>query len=329
MVNSHTVPVGFDAPLRRTVAEESSPEESVLVKGDCRDYLPCLESESVHLVVTDPPYFLDGLDADWTKGRESSTRGTGSVGGLPVGMKFDPQQGKNLQAFIQTVGELMMPALCPGAFAVVFSQPRLAHRLAVGLEDTGFEIRDLLAWHFTRRAQFKAFSMDHFIERMGISHIEKQQRKSQLRGRKTPQLRPQFEAMILAQKPKAGTFVENWLAYETGLMDVSSTLDGKSPATLMKVEKPRRDTDNSHLTVKPLKLLEHLIRLFSTPGQVVLDPFLGSGSTAVAALRTGRTYIGMEINPDYIEISERRLKMEKQNGRYPPKTTRSDGNVPS
>ncbi len=54
----------------------------------------------------------------------------------------------------------------PGAFAVFFSQPRLSHRMAIGLEDAGFEIRDLCAWHFTHRAQFKAFTMDHFVHRM-------------------------------------------------------------------------------------------------------------------------------------------------------------------
>ena len=223
-------------------------------------------------------------------------------------MKFDPQQGKNLQAFIEEVGKLMMPALCPGAFAIVFSQPRLAHRLAVGLEDAGFEIRDLLAWHFTLRAKFKAFSMNHFVDRMDISSVEKKQRKLDMGGRKTAQLRPQFEAMILAQKPKIGTYVDNWFTYQTGLMDTTATLDGKAPATVMTVEKPQKDADNQHLTVKPVMLLEHLIRLFSIPGQVVLDPFLGSGSTAVAALQTGRAFIGMEINPTYIEIAERRLK---------------------
>ena len=308
MIDSHVVSVNSGDKLLNTGASEIPlPPFPNPIEGDCRVHLPKLEAESIHLVVTDPPYFLDGLNGDWTKGQADSVRGTGSVGGLPIGMKFDPRQGKELQAFMETVGGLMLPALCPGAFAVVFSQPRLAHRLAVGLEDAGYEIRDLMAWHFTRRAQFKAFSMDHFIDRMNISGMEKQQRKRRMNGRKTPQLRPQFEAMILAQKPKIGTFVDNWLAYETGLMDVTATLDGKAPSTLMTVEKPRKEPDNPHLTVKPVMLLEHLIKLFSAPGQIVLDPFLGSGSTAVAALRTGRSCVGIEINPEYIEIAKRRL----------------------
>ena len=125
-----------------------------------------MDAASIHLAVTDPPYFLDGLDSVWRNDQEGTPRATGAVGGLPVGMKFDPRQGLALQAFIARVAEAAIRAMKPGAFAVVFSQPRLAHRIAAGLEDTGLEIRDLYAWRFTRRAQFKAFTMDHFVDRM-------------------------------------------------------------------------------------------------------------------------------------------------------------------
>ena len=284
-----------------------NPPFFALQKADCRDFLSTVEPNSVHLAVTDPPYFLEGLNDGWRKGRDGAPRATGSVGTLPVGMKFDPRQGLALQTFISRVGEGMKNAMKPGAFAVVFSQPRLAHRMAVGLEDAGFEIRDLYAWRFTRQAQSKAFTLNHFVDRMNRPEPERETIKNHMGGRKTPQLRPQFEAMILAQKPREGTFVDNWIKHETGLIDTTEKLDGKSPATVMTVEKPSRDWFNSHLTVKPLELVEHLIRLFSLPGQVVLDPFLGSGTTALAAKRVGRSCIGIEINGEYLEIAKRRL----------------------
>ena len=261
-------------------------------QGDCLEKMSELEPESVHLVITDPPYFLDGLDSDWKKGKDNSKRGTGVIGGLPVGMKFDPKQGIALQTFITKVSETMYPIMKPGAFAVFFSQPRLSHRMAIGLEDAGFEIRDLCAWHFTRRAQFKAFTMNHFVRRMDKPEAEKQELIEKLGGRRTPQLRPQFESLIVAQKPKIGTFIENWDTYETGLIDASAVLDGSVPTTVMTVEKPVRSKFNGHLTVKPIELIEHLIRLFSIPHQVILDPFLGSGTTAVAAKRLHRSCSG-------------------------------------
>lgn len=282
-----------------------------IIHGDCLEKLESLEKESVHLVITDPPYFLDGLDSEWKKGQKESKRATGVIGGLPVGMKFDPKQGVALQEFMSRVSLSMLRVMKPGAFAVVFSNPRLTHRMAIGLEDAGFEIRDLYAWHFTRRSQFKAFSMDHFVLRMNVEETEKDALKEKLAGRKTPQLRPQFESMILAQKPKIGTFIENWVTHETGLIDTSATLDGSVPTTVMTVEKPIRSQFNGHLTVKPIELIEHLIRLFSIPDQVILDPFLGSGTTAVAAKRLNRACIGIEINPDYIAIANQRIEENK------------------
>jgi len=64
--------------------------------------------------------------------------------------------------------------------------------------------------------------------------------------------------------------------------------------------------DKMHMTGKPIALLEQLLEICK-PGGLVLDPFIGSGSTAVACKRTGRHYIGIEIVPDYIPIIEQRL----------------------
>jgi site-specific DNA-methyltransferase (adenine-specific) len=62
-----------------------------------------------------------------------------------------------------------------------------------------------------------------------------------------------------------------------------------------------------HPTEKPLDLMEHIIRVSSRPGGVVLDPFMGSGSTGLAAFRLGRSFIGIEQKPEFFEISKFRL----------------------
>lgn len=64
---------------------------------------------------------------------------------------------------------------------------------------------------------------------------------------------------------------------------------------------------NNHPTVKPLKLMSYLITLGSRPGDVVLDPFLGSGTTAIAAKELGRQFVGIEREAEYVEIAEARL----------------------
>ncbi len=276
-----------------------------LLQGDCREILPRMEAASVHLALTDPPYFLDGLDNGWAKGRIPA-RVNGSVGGLPIGMRFDPRQGRALQDFLAPVAAELLRVLKPGGFLLLFAAPRLYHRAAVAVEDAGFEIRDAFAWRFTGKAQFKAFTMDHFVRRRkDMDAPAREEVIKRLGGRRTPQLRPQFEAILCAQKPREGTFVDNWLAHETGLIDASQTLHGKAPATVMTIEKEGRKS--GHLTPKPVRLCEHLIRVFSAEGQTVLDPFAGSGATCLAALRTGRRGVGIEINPDYLRIARSRL----------------------
>lgn len=74
-----------------------------------------------------------------------------------------------------------------------------------------------------------------------------------------------------------------------------------------------RARGNVHPTIKPLDHMEYLCKLTSTPtGGIVLDPFAGSGTTCLAAYNTGRDYIGIERDPDYIKIIEARLTAAKQ-----------------
>jgi DNA modification methylase len=68
---------------------------------------------------------------------------------------------------------------------------------------------------------------------------------------------------------------------------------------------------NNHPTVKPIALMEYLVKLVSPKGSLVLDPFAGSGSTLIACKNLGRQYIGIELDPEYIKIAEARLKAVK------------------
>jgi hypothetical protein len=71
---------------------------------------------------------------------------------------------------------------------------------------------------------------------------------------------------------------------------------------------------NSHPTVKPVSLMAYLCRLVTPPGGTVLDPFLGSGTTGVGAIREGFDFIGIEREAEYAAIAEARIQNERQNG---------------
>ncbi len=64
-----------------------------------------------------------------------------------------------------------------------------------------------------------------------------------------------------------------------------------------------------HPAIYPVKIVEEFLHLLTRPGDVVLDPFIGSGSTAVACKQFGRYYIGYDINPDYCEYAQNRVEM--------------------
>jgi site-specific DNA-methyltransferase (adenine-specific) len=72
------------------------------------------------------------------------------------------------------------------------------------------------------------------------------------------------------------------------------------------------DARTGHQTQKPVALMERLVRLFSNKGELVLDPFAGSGTTGVAAIRNGRRFLGWEVNSSYFEIARRRLENARE-----------------
>jgi site-specific DNA-methyltransferase (adenine-specific) len=272
---------------------------------DCLVGLKNLASHSVDFIATDPPYFLDGMGDEWSDRdlKEKEAKG-GAVRGLPVGMKFDPRQGQRLELFFEQVSREVLRVLKPGGFMVSFSQGRLYHRLAIAAEDAGFEIRDLLIWEHDG-GQGKAFTQDHFVKRMRMTAEEKEKIIQKLQGRKTPQLRPKFEAMLLAQKPKEGTFVENWMRWRTGLIQTDFEMQ---QTTVFPFKKYHKTEKIDHMTVKPIDLMQRLIEVFSMTGQTVLDPFMGTGTTGIAALVSGRKFIGFEIEKKYFDIAAQRLQ---------------------
>ncbi len=79
-----------------------------------------------------------------------------------------------------------------------------------------------------------------------------------------------------------------------------------------KASKKERGEGNNHPTVKPIKLMEYLITLITPPNGIVLDPFIGSGTTAIAALNTGRFFIGIEKEEKYVEIARKRIAEHMQ-----------------
>lgn len=303
--------------INRRKAAAATAEQTVddpacrLINAECIAGMKKLRANSVHFVATDPPYFLHGFGDEWDRAKLDKRVKPGVVGGLPSGMKFDKNQARRLRAFMFDVAVELHRVLKPGGFMAVFCQARLAFAAGAALDDAGFEIRDMLAWKY--EGQAKAFSQTHFVRKMNLSERQKARIIKQLDGRKTPQLKPQFEPILLAQKPREGTFVDNWLGHQVGLMSPQQSLIGNGfPGTIIEAPKVKKGAHLGHMTVKPVVVMRQLIRLFTVEGQTVLDPFTGSGTTAIAALRDNRRFIGFEIDADYVKTAKRRIKDDRK-----------------
>lgn len=144
-------------------------------------------------------------------------------------------------------------------------------------------------------------------------------------------LKPAFEPAVVARKPiSEPTVADNIIRFGTGAMNIENNLvNGRQPSNVLadddyfngkadlfllqskagKSERIQSDSGNSHPTVKPVALMEHLVKLF-TPrdGGKVLDMFAGSGSTLVACENLGKDAVGIEMSEEYCEIIRKRVK---------------------
>jgi len=106
-----------------------------------------------------------------------------------------------------------------------------------------------------------------------------------------------------ASKRERNAGLEGEIKQKQGARPNSADASGKFPD-----HDHRESGGNNHPTVKPIKLMEYLIKLITPPKGTVLDPFMGSGSTGVAAQKLGFKFIGIEREKEYAKIAERRLE---------------------
>lgn len=296
-----------------------------IIVGDALNLLDDLEDNSVDVVLTDPPYFLDKLDNEWSQSKVSHRlKSQLVVKSLPGGMKFDREQGKRFYKWYSAISVKLFRVLKPGGFFFSFSSPRLYHRMASAVDDAGFEIRDMFLWLYTQN-QMKAMGLHHFIEKLNIPQSNKKELKEYLDGWKTPQVKSCFEPIVMGQKPSEGTYLSNVQKHKVGLVNTNIRIgQGMRPANVLTTEKvhplfdrafllpkpsqAERGWNNIHETVKPVALCQYFIALTAfSKDAIILDPFIGSGTTAVAAQQLGKNFIGFDINEMYVEIARRRL----------------------
>lgn len=291
-----------------------------IILGDCRDVLSELTEQSISACITDPPYNYEFVghkwDADEIKRRTGRARANGSKilvknipygSGLAGGVRNERWYERHRQNIMEYQnwclewGKQVFRVLKPGGIVAVFNSTRTVAHVQVALEAAGFYARDCVVY---RRPS-------GIPKGLNLSAKLKQKKHAEYeiwRGWHSC-LRNEWEAIAILQKPLEQNYLNTFVKHEVGLF-FTENADGTFQSNIIEnIKKDKEDEFNVHCTVKPLALMEKLVEMFVPPSgkHIVLDPFAGSGTTLLAAKNLGRSYIGIEIVPEYIPIIERRL----------------------
>ena len=112
-----------------------------IINNDCMIELEKMEDNSIDCVITDPPYFIDKLDNEWSSTKINNDKKNSHIKHLPKGMKFDKLQVKKLYDYYLDFSKLLYKKIKPGGYFLSFSSPRLYHAIAMSCDIAGFEIR--------------------------------------------------------------------------------------------------------------------------------------------------------------------------------------------
>jgi site-specific DNA-methyltransferase (adenine-specific) len=294
------------------------PVDTVLVADSTKPFA-FLPDESVHLILSDIPYGIGAEDWDFLHANTNSAYLGSSPAQEKAGAVFkkrgkpingwsdaDREIPKEYQAWCSSWANEWHRVLKPGASALVFAGRRFSHRCICALEDAGFSFKDMLAWR-RDRAPHRAQRLNIVFERRGDDIAA-----AQWYGWRVGNLRPTFEPVLWFTKPyKIGTTIaDNALAQGVGGYNEDAFLRYvERPDNLLELGFMPKES-GLHPTQKPVRLMQALIELTTQPGQLVFDPFCGSGSTLVGARNVGRQYIGCDIDPKHVEVAQSRLSQD-------------------
>ena len=295
----------------------------VLSKGDCLQLLTQIENESVDAVITDPPY-------QYLNRRLKNCH-------------FDKPY--NEDAYIAEIKRILKDT----GFIIMFGRGVPFYRQGVLLDNAGFKFKEEVIWDKRKISNFTlALGRQHencfifaktkkgIIRKTHIPYIEYMKGlsiedavakiKNCIRKIDNEIKKPEIFKDIINFLEHD---VENYVRKSTEGNNVIRTKDmnvtSHAVTSLKSITKGYREKDvmnipdiieiassrnHHHPTEKPIRLMERLIALVTDEGDVVLDPFMGSGTTGVACMNTKRRFIGMEIDDVYFKTAEDRIIKE-------------------
>ena len=258
----------------KTAAKVQAPALPVnrILKGDCIEMMRSLPTGSIDMIFADPPYNLQ-LGGDLAR-----------PDGSHVGAVTDHwDQFDSFAVYDRFTREWLSEAyrlLKPNGSIWVIGSYHNIFRLGTMLQDMGFWILNDIIWRKTN-------PMPNF---------------------KGTRFTNAHETLIWAAKSEKAKYTFNYRAMKTLNDELQMRSDWVLPICSGK-ERLKRNGTKAHPTQKPESLLYRVILSTTNKGDVVLDPFFGTGTTGAVAKRLGRNWIGCEREDDYIEVAQERIDL--------------------
>ena len=289
--------------------------------SDCVELIERLPDESVHSVVTDIPYGISLDDWDVLHSNTNSAllgQSPAQIGKSAFKRRGKPIRGwssadkkipKEYQEWCSTWAKPLFQKVKKGGSVFIFGARRTIHRALIALEDEGFLVKDILAWE-KPSAHHRAQRISIVLNRRGLESAAED-----WEGWRLGNLAPIWEPVAWLFKPYDHTVTDNVLEHDLGAVNMEVIRrNGDSPTNLLRAS---LEEERLHEAQKPVDLVRQLIELTTRKGHVVLDPFCGSGTTAIAAIRSGRNFVCGDSKPEYVELSRNRIDKEKIQAQNP------------
>jgi site-specific DNA-methyltransferase (adenine-specific) len=241
-----------------------------IIQGDCREILRSLPENSVDLVFADPPYNLQ-LQGELRRPNNSLVDA--------VDDEWDrfasfAEYDAFTRAWLQACRRVLKDT---GAIWVIGAYHNI-YRVGAILQDLDFWILNDIVW-------IKHNPMPNF---RGVRFTNA------------------HESLIWAQKQRGARYTFNYQVMKALNDDLQMRSDWRLPLCTGQ-ERLRVDGQKAHATQKPEALLYRVLLSSTNPGDVVLDPFFGTGTTGAVARKLGRRWIGIERDPGYVELARQRI----------------------
>ena len=245
-----------------------------LAKGNCLDLLPNINFQ-FDMIFADPPYFLSNGGFSVQSGKQVSVNKGEWDKSITVEekIKFNRKWIKLCRNILKDNGTIWISGTLHNI-----------HTIGVALEMEGFSIINDVVWQKPNPVpNLSCRSFTHSYE------------------------------IILWARKQITTKKKGKHYFDYNLMKAINGGKQMKDIWLLSLPKKKEKICGYHPTQKPLSLLERIILASTKPEDLILDPFSGSGTTGIAAIKLGRKYIGIELDQNYLEISKLRCEKEINN----------------